>query len=57
MPEDIVYKMIEAFYDKREKLASLDPGFTAVAKDFVGLQVAGINANAQIPCMPAWPSF
>jgi TRAP transporter TAXI family solute receptor len=49
LPEDIVYKMLKAFYDNREKLASLDPGFNALAKDFAGLQVAGINANAHIP--------
>ena len=49
IPEDIVYKMLSAFYNNREKLASLDPGFNALAKDFTGLQVAGINANAHIP--------
>ena len=48
MPEDVVYKMLKALYDNREKLASIDTGFTALAKDFVGLQVAGINANPDI---------
>ena len=49
MPEDVVYKMLKAFYDNREKLVSVDSGFAAMAKDFVGMQVAGINANPNIP--------
>jgi uncharacterized protein len=49
LPEDIVYKMLSAFYKNRDKLASLDPGFAALAKDFTGMQVAGISANAHIP--------
>ena len=49
LPEDIIYKMLSAFYKNRDKLASLDPGFSALAKDFVGMQVSGINANADIP--------
>jgi uncharacterized protein len=49
MPEDLVYKMLMAFYANKDKLASTDPGFTPMAKDFVGMQVAGINANPDIP--------
>ncbi len=49
IPEDIVYKMLSAFYRNRDKLASLDPGFSALAKDFVGMQASGINANPDIP--------
>jgi len=49
MPEAVVYKMVKAFYDKRDELVKLDPGFTPMAKDFVGMQVQGINANPQIP--------
>jgi TRAP-type uncharacterized transport system substrate-binding protein len=49
MPEDIVYKMLKAFYDNRDKLAAADPGFTPMAQDFVGMQVNGINANPEIP--------
>ena len=45
----VVYKMIKAFYDKRDELVKIDPGFTPMAKDFVGMQVSGINANPQIP--------
>ena len=49
MPEDVVYKMLSAFYKNREALAKSDPGFTPMAKDFVGMQVNGIAANPDIP--------
>lgn len=49
MPEDVVYKMLGAFYKNRDVLAKADPGFLPMSKDFVGMQVAGINANPQIP--------
>jgi uncharacterized protein len=49
MPEDVVYKMLKAFYANREKLAQIDPGFTPMAKDFVGMQVNGIKANPDVP--------
>ncbi|MCW5635129.1 MAG: hypothetical protein KIT17_17470 [Rubrivivax sp.] len=49
MPEDVVYKMVSAFYAHRDKLAQADPGFTPMAKDFVGMQVQGISANPDIP--------
>ena len=49
MSEELVYKMIKAFYEKKDALVKLDPGFIPMAKDFVGMQVQGINANPQIP--------
>lgn len=49
MPEDVVYKLLSAFYKDKDKLAQADPGFTPMAKDFVGMQVQGINANPDIP--------
>ncbi|MBX9589452.1 MAG: hypothetical protein K2X43_09105 [Hyphomonadaceae bacterium] len=49
LPEEIIYKMLNAFYRNRDKLASLDPGFSALANDFVGMQVSGINANPRVP--------
>ncbi|MDP2239220.1 MAG: TAXI family TRAP transporter solute-binding subunit [Burkholderiales bacterium] len=49
MPEDVVYRLLGAFYKHRESLAKSDPGFTPMAKDFVGMQVQGINANPDIP--------
>ena len=52
MPEDVVYKMVKAFHDKKDELVKIDPGFTPMAKDFVGMQVQGINANPEIAVHP-----
>jgi uncharacterized protein len=49
MPEDLVYRMVSAFEKNKDALAQSDPGFTPMAKDFVGMQVQGINANPDIP--------
>ena len=49
MPEDVVYKMVSAFYKNRDDLAKADPGFTPMARAFVGMQAQGINANPDIP--------
>ena len=57
MPEDVVYKMVSAFYKEKDKLAQTDPGFTPMAKDFVGMQVQGINANPDIPVHPGLAKF
>jgi TRAP transporter TAXI family solute receptor len=48
-PESFVYKMVKAFYDKKEELVKADPGFAPLAKDYVGMQVQGINANPDVP--------
>jgi TRAP transporter TAXI family solute receptor len=56
-PEDLVYKLVKAFYEKRDELVKLDPGFTPMAKDFVGMQVQGINANPQVPVHPGLAKF
>jgi TRAP transporter TAXI family solute receptor len=57
LPEDVVYKMVSAFYKNREELAKADPGFTPMAKDFVGMQVNGISANPQVPVHPGLAKF
>lgn len=57
MPEDVVYKMLSAFHANREGLAKSDPGFTPMAKDFVGMQVQGISANPDIPVHPGMAKF
>lgn len=49
MSEAVVYKMIKAFYDQKDELVKIDAGFTPMAKDFIGMQAQGINANPQIP--------
>jgi uncharacterized protein len=57
MSADLVYKMVKAFYDKREDLVKIEAGFTPMAKDFIGMQVQGINANPQIPVHPGLAKF
>ena len=49
MPEDVVYKMLNAFYKERDSLVKASPGFGPMARDFVGLQLKGIKANPAIP--------
>jgi TRAP transporter TAXI family solute receptor len=55
--EQIVYKLVSAFYKNRDKLAQAEPGFTPMAQDFIGMQVAGINANPDIPVHPGLARF
>ncbi len=57
IPEDVAYKMLTAFYKDKDDLAKSDPGFTPLAKDFVGIQVQGINANPDIPVHPGLAKF
>jgi uncharacterized protein len=57
MSEAIVYKMIKAFYDKRDELVKLEAGFIPMAKDFVGMQALGINGNPTIPVHPGLAKF
>lgn len=49
VPEDVVYKLLSAFYKNREALVKADAGFAPLARDFVGMQVSGISANPDIP--------
>jgi len=57
MPEDVVYKLLSAFYKNRESLAKADPGFTPMAADFIGMQAQGINANPDIPVHSGMAKF
>ncbi|HXV79961.1 MAG TPA: TAXI family TRAP transporter solute-binding subunit [Candidatus Binatia bacterium] len=57
LPEDVVYKMLSAFYKNRESLAKADPGFTPMARDFIGMQTNGIKANPNIPVHPGLAKF
>jgi TRAP transporter TAXI family solute receptor len=57
VPEDLVYKMVKAFYDKKDELVKIELGFAPLAKDFVGMQVQGINSNPQIPVHPGLAKF
>jgi TRAP transporter TAXI family solute receptor len=57
IPEDVVYRMVSAFYQQREELAKTEPGFTPMARNFVGLQAQGIDANPDIPVHPGLARF
>jgi len=57
MPEDVVYRMLNAFYNQREDLVKGDPGFTPLARDFMGMQARGINANPTVPVHPGLAKF
>jgi len=57
MPEDVIYKMLNKFYAERETLAKADPGFGPMARDFVGMQVNGINANPTVPVHAGMAKF
>jgi len=56
-PEAVVYKMVKGFYDRRDELAKADPGFGPLAKDYVALQVQGIEANPQVAVHPGLAKF
>jgi len=49
MPEEIVYKMLSKFYAERDALAKVDPGFEPLARNFIGMQVKGINSEPEAP--------
>jgi len=57
IPEDLVYRLVSAVYKEKDNLVKLDAGFTPMAKDFIGMQVNGINANPQIPVHPGLAKF
>lgn len=57
MPEDVVYRLVSGFYKNRDALVKADPGFTPLARDFIGMQVAGINANPEVPVHPGLAKF
>jgi TRAP transporter TAXI family solute receptor len=57
IPEDLVYKLVSAVYKEKDNLVKVDAGFTPMAKDFIGMQAQGINANPQIPVHPGLVKF
>jgi TRAP transporter TAXI family solute receptor len=54
---DVVYKMVKGFYDRKDDLAKIEPGFVALAKDYIGMQVQGIEANPQVAVHPGLARF
>ena len=57
LPEDVVYKLINTFYQKKDELAKIQPVLAALKNDFVGLQVRGIAANPAVPVHPGLAKF
>jgi TRAP transporter TAXI family solute receptor len=57
IPADLVYKLVSAVYKEKDNLVKVDAGFTPMAKDFIGMQAQGINANPQIPVHPGLVKF
>ena len=57
VPEDMIYKLVSAFYEEKDNLVKANPGFAPMAKDFVGMQVNGINANPHIVVHPGLAKF
>jgi TRAP-type uncharacterized transport system substrate-binding protein len=57
VPEDVVYRLIRRMYDEKDKLASGNPGFAPMARDFIGMQVSGISANPDIAVHPGLARF
>jgi TRAP-type uncharacterized transport system substrate-binding protein len=57
IPEDVVYKLVSAVYKEKDNLVKVDAGFTPMAKDFIGMQKQGINANPHIPVHPGLAKF
>ena len=57
IPEDVVYKILAALYNKKDELAKNEPGFAPMAKDFVGMQVQGISANPNVAVHPGLAKF
>jgi hypothetical protein len=41
-----------ALYEERNALAKINAGFAPLAKDFIGMQANGVNANPLIPVHP-----
>jgi uncharacterized protein len=57
IPEGAIYKVISTFYAERDDLAKANPAFTPLARDFIGMQVHGINANPDIAVHPGLARF
>jgi TRAP-type uncharacterized transport system substrate-binding protein len=57
VPADAIYKMVRAFDEAKQKMAQADPVFSALSRDFAGLQAAGISANPEIPVHPGMAQF
>jgi uncharacterized protein len=57
IPEGTIYKVISTFHAEKDNLAKANPAFTPLARDFIGMQVQGINANPDIAVHPGLARF
>jgi len=57
LPEDLVYQILKAFEKAAPQMAQRDAGFRPLAENFVGLQVAAIQATPEIPVHPGLARF
>lgn len=57
LPEDVVYKLVSAFYRKKDALANEQTVLAALKNDFISLQVQGIAANPAMPVHPGLAKF
>lgn len=57
IPEEVVYRMLTVLDEHKGDLATYDPGFEALAEDFVGMQVRGISSIPDVPVHPGLAKF
>jgi TRAP-type uncharacterized transport system substrate-binding protein len=57
IPEGAIYKVISTLYAEKDNLAKANPGFMPMARDFIGMQVQGINANPDVAVHPGLARF
>ncbi|MEM3848697.1 MAG: TAXI family TRAP transporter solute-binding subunit, partial [Zestosphaera sp.] len=57
VPAEVVYKMLKVLEAHAKELAELNPMFRLLAEDFVGVQVAGIETNKDVPVHPGLAMF
>lgn len=57
IPRDLIYRLTETFYEKRNGLAKIEPMLEGMAKDFIAVQQQGIKANPTLPVHPGVARF
>jgi len=57
MDADLVHRILNILYKNGEQLAESDSGFRPLARDFVGVQVAGVAGNPGIPVHAGLAAF
>lgn len=55
--EDVVYRLVSAFYRRSDELANKQAVLAALKNDFISLQVRGVAANPAMPVHPGLAKF